>query len=48
MEAEYIVLSEAGKEAVYLRKLISSINHPFLDPLVLLTDSQAVRDNVKK
>ena len=47
MEAEYIVLSEAAKEAVYLRKLLSSINHPFLDPLIVLTDSQAARDNIK-
>ena len=46
MEAEYIVSQQPLKKS-NLRKLLSTINHPFWDPLVLLTDSQAARDNVK-
>jgi hypothetical protein len=47
MEAEYIALSEAAKEAKFLRHLISTINKPISGPTIIKTDSQAALEHVK-
>jgi ribonuclease HI len=47
MEAEYIALSEAAKEAKFLRHLISTINKPITGPTIVKTDSQAALERFK-
>jgi hypothetical protein len=47
MEAEYIALSEAAKEAKFLRHLLSTIFTPIFTPTVIKTDSQAALKHVK-
>ena len=43
-EAEIIALSEAAKDMVYLRKLVSGLGEPEPGPSSLATDSQSARD----
>ena len=43
-EAEIIALSEATKDVVYLRKLLSGLREKQADPTRLFTDSQSARD----
>ena len=43
-EAEIIALSEATKDVVYLRKLVSGLGHAEPGPSTLRTDSQSARD----
>jgi len=47
MESEYMELSEAAKEAIFLRKLSASINIPINKPTLILTDSQSSLNHVK-
>jgi ribonuclease HI len=47
MEAEYIALTEAAKEAKFLRHLLSTISKPVLGPTLIKTDSQAALEHVK-
>ena len=47
MESEYMELSEAAKEAIFLRKLSASINIPINKPTMILTDSQSALNHVK-
>ena len=43
-EAEIIALSEAAKDVVYVRKLLTGIGHAQRDPSALRTDSKSARD----
>ena len=43
-EAEIIALSEAAKDAVYLRKWVAGVGAPEAGPSTLSTDSKAARD----
>ena len=43
-EAEIIALSEAAKDVVYLRRLVSGLGHAEPGPTQLSTDSQSARD----
>ena len=43
-EAEIIALSEAAKDMVYLRKLVSGLGESETGPSPLATDSQSARD----
>lgn len=43
-EAEIIALSEATKDVVYLRKLVSGLGHDLGGPTSLSSDSQSARD----
>jgi histone deacetylase 1/2 len=47
MEAEYIALSEASKEAMFLRQLLLDINIPQNEPTIISTDSQDALSHVK-
>ena len=47
MEAEYIALSDAAKEAIFLRKLLSSLQIHVSSPTLIKTDSDAALDHVK-
>ena len=47
MEAEYIVLAEAAKEAVFLQKLLTSLNLASNHPININLDSEAALNNVK-
>ena len=47
MEAEYVELTNAAKEAIFLRKLASSIDIEINAPTVILTDSASALDHVK-
>src|SRR5437762_1011840 len=47
MEAEYIELTDAAKEAIFLRKLLASLNMDINDPTMVLTDSESALDHVK-
>jgi hypothetical protein len=47
MESEYVALTEAAKEAAFLRKLLNSINLPQTNPTLILTDSESALKNVK-
>jgi hypothetical protein len=47
MEAEYIALSEAAKEAKFLRHLLSTITTPVTGATIINTDSQAALEHVK-
>jgi hypothetical protein len=47
MEAEYIALSEAAKEAKFLRHLLSTITTPVISATVINTDSQSALEHVK-
>ena len=47
MEAEYVELTNAAKEAIFLRKLASSIDIEINPPTVILTDSASALDHVK-
>ena len=47
MEGEYLALTEAAKEAIFLRQLLSSINIPQKQPTLILTDSDAALKHVK-
>jgi hypothetical protein len=47
MEGEYIALTEAAKEAMFLRNLLTSIDIPQERPTVILTDSEAALKDVK-
>ena len=47
MEAEYIELTDAAKEAIFLRKLLASLNMDINDPTMILTDSESALDYVK-
>ncbi|TMI83023.1 MAG: hypothetical protein E6H10_08620 [Bacteroidetes bacterium] len=47
MESEYLALTEAAKEAMFLRQLLSSINVPQEQPTLILTDSDAALKHVK-
>jgi hypothetical protein len=47
MESEFMELSEAAKEAIFLRKLLSSINIKITTPTTILTDSQSALNHVK-
>src|SRR5213075_2644457 len=40
-EAEYMALCEAAKEAVWLKKLLLTLNHPITQPIVINDDNQA-------
>ena len=46
MESEYIALSDAAKEAIFLRKLLASLTIK-LSPTILYTDSESALDHVK-
>ncbi len=39
-EAEYIALSAATQEVIWLRKLLSDLNQPMADPTMLFEDNQ--------
>ena len=47
MESEYIALSDAAKEAVFLRKLARSVRFSISQPTVINTDSDSALDHVK-
>jgi di/tripeptidase len=47
MEAEYTALSEAAKEAKFLRHLLSTITTPVIGATVINTDSQSALEHVK-
>ena len=47
MEAEYIALSDAAKEAIFLRKLLSPLQIRVSSPTLIKTDSDAALDHVK-
>jgi len=47
MEGEYLALTEATKEAMFLRNLLASINIPQNFPTLILTDSEAALKHVK-
>jgi hypothetical protein len=47
MESEYLALTEAAKEAQFLRKLLSSINIPQEQPTLILTDSESALKHIK-
>jgi Reverse transcriptase (RNA-dependent DNA polymerase) len=47
MEGEYLALTEAAKEAMFLRNLLISINIPQERPTLILTDSEAALKHVK-
>ena len=47
MESEYVALTEAAKEAAFLRKLLKSLNLAQTAPTLILTDSESALKNVK-
>jgi hypothetical protein len=47
MESEYIALSDAAKEAIFLRKLLSSLMVNLPHPTIINTDSESALDHVK-
>jgi hypothetical protein len=47
MESEYMALSEAAKEAIFLLKLLRSLKIKISQPIVINTDSQSALDHVK-
>ena len=47
MESEYLALTEAAKEAQFLRKLLSSINIMQEQPTLILTDSDLALKHIK-
>jgi transposase InsO family protein len=47
MEGEYLALTEAAKEAIFLRNLLASVNVPQDQPTLILTDSDAALKHVK-
>jgi hypothetical protein len=47
MEGEYLALTEAAKEAMFLRNLLASINVPQERATLILTDSEAALKHVK-
>jgi len=47
MESEFMELSEAAKEAIFLRKLLESLNVTINNPTMILTDSQSALNHVK-
>ncbi|KXJ68187.1 hypothetical protein RP20_CCG005158 [Aedes albopictus] len=48
MEAEYIALSEAGQEAVWLRRLLSELGEKQLNPTVVNEDNRSCMDFVSQ
>ena len=47
MESEYMALTEAAKEAKFLRKLLSSLDMPQTQLTLILTDSESALKHVK-
>jgi hypothetical protein len=47
MEGEYLAMTEAAKEAMFLCNLIASLNVPQGQPTLILTDSEAALKHVK-
>jgi hypothetical protein len=47
MESEYVALTEAAKEAAFLRKLLRSMDLVQTSPTLILTDSESALKNVK-
>ena len=47
MEAEYIELTDAAKEAIFLLKLLASLNMDINDPTIILIDSESALNHVK-
>lgn len=43
VEAEYLSLSEAAKEALYLRRLLDDMGFPITGPMTLYNDSQGAQ-----
>ena len=47
MEGEYLAMTEAAKEAMFLRNLLASLDVPQGQPTLILTDSEAALKHVK-
>jgi hypothetical protein len=47
MESEYIALTDAAKEAIFLRKLLDSLSFTIPHPTLIHTDSESALDHVK-
>jgi hypothetical protein len=47
MESEYMALSDAAKEAIFLLKLLRSLKISVEPPIVIKTDSESALDHVK-
>jgi len=47
MESEYLALTEAAKEAQFLRRLLASINLTQEQPTLILTDSESALKHIK-
>jgi Reverse transcriptase (RNA-dependent DNA polymerase)/Integrase core domain/gag-polypeptide of LTR copia-type len=47
MESEYMALSDAAKEAIFLLKLLRSLKFKISRPIIINTDSQSALDHVK-
>jgi hypothetical protein len=47
MESEYMALSEAAKEAIFLLKLLRSLKFDANQPVLIKTDSESALDHVK-
>ena len=47
MESEYMALSDAAKEAIFLLKLLRSLKVDISRPIIINTDSQSALDHVK-
>jgi hypothetical protein len=47
MESEYVALTEAAKEAAFLRKLLKSLDLAQTAPTLILTDSESALRNIK-
>ena len=47
MKSKYIALSNAAKEAIFLRKLLSSLTINFSHSIIINTDSESALDHVK-
>src|SRR2546423_2093306 len=47
MESEYMALSEAAKEAIFLTKLLRSLKFNVSQPVLIKTDSESALDHVK-
>lgn len=48
MEAEYLTLSEAWQEALWLRQLLRSLGEVQLDPTLVVLVVRAVREEPQK
>ena len=47
MEGEYLALTEAAKEAMFLRNLLASLDLRQIHPTLILTDSEAALKHLK-